>query len=268
MRPKEPRSTIPSREDEAIVIAFRKHTLLALDDGLYALQATLPHLTRSSLHRCLQRHGISRLSEVEGDKPKRKTFNVYPIGFVHIYITDVRTEEGKPHLFDAIDRTSKFAYAELHAKAKRMIATAFLKALIRAVPYAIYTVLTDNGIQFCDLPRHRSGPSAQWRTHAFDLLCQAHDIEHRLPKPNRPWMNGQVERMNRTLKEATVSRYLYEILGQLKRHLANYLLAYNFAKRLKMLRGLTPLQYVCKIWTHSPERFRLDPTHHTPGLNT
>ena len=72
--PKEPRSTTLSAEDEAIVVAFRRHTLLPLDDCLYALQATIPHLTRSSLHRCLQRHGISRLPEVEGDKPDRRKF--------------------------------------------------------------------------------------------------------------------------------------------------------------------------------------------------
>src|SRR5215217_9431092 len=59
--PKEPRSTVLSIEEEAIIVAFRRHTLLPLDDCLYALQATLPHLTRSSLHRCLQRHGLSRL---------------------------------------------------------------------------------------------------------------------------------------------------------------------------------------------------------------
>ncbi len=67
--PKEPRSTVLSLEDEAVVVAFRRHTLLPLDACLYALQATIPHLTRSSLHRCLQRHGISRLPEVDGDKP-------------------------------------------------------------------------------------------------------------------------------------------------------------------------------------------------------
>ena len=59
--PKEPRSTVLSLEDEAVVVAFRKHTLLPLDDCLYTLQATIPHLTRSSLHRCLQRHRIGRL---------------------------------------------------------------------------------------------------------------------------------------------------------------------------------------------------------------
>ena len=65
--PKQPSSTVLSIEEEAIVVAFRRHTLLPLDDCLYALQATIPHLTRSSLHRCLKRHGISRLSQVEDE---------------------------------------------------------------------------------------------------------------------------------------------------------------------------------------------------------
>jgi IS5 family transposase len=59
-----------------MVVAFRRHTLLPLDDCLYALQPSIPKLTRSALHRCLQRHGTSRLPDMEGDKPKRqKRFN-------------------------------------------------------------------------------------------------------------------------------------------------------------------------------------------------
>src|SRR5260370_22433530 len=70
--PTVPKSTVLSIEQEAIIVAFRKHTLLPLDDCLYALQATIPQLTRFSLHRCLERHGISRLPEVEGDKPQEE----------------------------------------------------------------------------------------------------------------------------------------------------------------------------------------------------
>jgi hypothetical protein len=80
----------------------RGHTLLPLDDCLYALQPTLPHLTRSSLHRFLQRHGISRLPDTNGDKPQPSKFKRYPIGFFHIDIAEVRTEQGKLHLFVAI----------------------------------------------------------------------------------------------------------------------------------------------------------------------
>ena len=144
--PKEPHSTVLSPEEEAIIVAFRKHTLLPLDDCLYALQPTIPHLSRSSLHRCLQRHGISRLPEIEDDKPAKKKFKSYPIGYFHIDIAEVHTAEGKLRLFVAIDRTSKFTYAELHEKAGKTAAAQFLRNLIAAEPYAIHTVLTDNGI--------------------------------------------------------------------------------------------------------------------------
>jgi Integrase core domain len=195
MGPKQPRSTVLSQEEEAMIIAFRRHTLLPLDDCLYALQATIPHLTRSALHRCLQRHGINRLPDIDGDKPAKKKFKPYPIGYFHIDIAEVRTEEGKLRLFVAIDRTSKFAYAELHAEAHKTIAAQFLRNLIAAVPYKIHTVLTDNGIQFTN--RKHDQYAFQ---HIFARVCQECGIDHRLTKTNHPWTNGQVERMNRTLK--------------------------------------------------------------------
>src|SRR5438128_1486285 len=144
MGPKEPRSSVLSVEDEAVIVAFRRHTLLPLDDCLYALQPTLPHLTRSSLHRCLQRHGISRLPDVEGPKPAKKKFKAYPIGFFHIDIAEVQSAEGKRYMFVAIDRTSKFAFVRLVEKATMMTARAFLEAIVAAVPYKIAIVLTDN----------------------------------------------------------------------------------------------------------------------------
>ncbi len=144
-----------STEDEAVVVAFRRHTLLPLDDCLNALQPTLPHLTRSSLHRCLQRHGSSRLPDTGADKPNRSKFKRYPIGYFHIDIAEVRTGQGKLHLFGAIDRTSKIVFAELN-------------------------------------------------------------IKHRLTKPRHPWTDGQVERLKRIIKDATLKRFYYESHQQLR----------------------------------------------------
>ncbi len=266
--PREPISTVLSIEEEAIIVAFRRHTLLPLDDCLYALQATIPHLTRSSLHRCLQRHGISRLPEVEGDKEPKRRFKSYPIGFFHIDIAEVQTAEGKLYLYVAIDRTSKFAFVQVVTKTGRTSASAFLVALIEAVPYRIHTVLTDNGIQFTFPPRYADGPTARYITHMFDMRCRENGIEHRLTKVKHPWTNGQVERMNRTIKEATVKRFHYDDHRQFEAHLADFVAAYNFGRRLKTLRGLTPYEFICKCWTSEPERFTIDPIHQMPGLNT
>ena len=263
MGPKEPRSTTLTPEEEAIVVAFRRHTLLPLDDCLYGLQPTIPHLTRSSLHRCLQRHGISRLPEIEGDKPEKKRFKQYPIGYFHIDIAQVSTEEGKLYLFVAIDRTSKFAFVRLVESAGKMEAAQFLRDLILSVPYCIHIVLTDNGIQFTNRKKDTYAFA-----HIFGRVCAENDIEHRLTKVNHPWTNGQVERMNRTIKDATVKRYHYDSHDQLRDHLQLFVDAYNHARRLKTLRGLTPYEFICQIWTKEPERFRLNPSHHIPGPYT
>ena len=208
-----------SVEEEAVVVAFRKHTLLPLDDCLYALQPTIPHLTRSSLHRCLKRHGISRLPQVEGEASPKRKFKAYPIGYFHIDIAEVRTAQGKLYLLVAIDRTSKFAFVELHEKVTRKTAADFLRRLIAAVPYKVHTVLTDNGTHFTDPAGETWSPAEikemiasrrLFHAHAFEYACALNDVDHRLTKPKHPWTNGQVERMNRTLKDATVKRYFYE----------------------------------------------------------
>src|SRR3954464_14047111 len=142
---KAPRSTVLTLEEEAVIVAFRKHTLLPLDDCLYALQPSIPHLTRSSLHRCLQRHGISQLPQVEGEASVKRKFKAYPIGYFHIDIAEVRTAQGRLYLLVAIERTSKSVCVKCHEKVARRTAADFLRHFIAAVPYKVHTVLTDNG---------------------------------------------------------------------------------------------------------------------------
>lgn len=185
----------------------------------------------------------------------------YPIGFFHIDIAEVATAEGKHALFVAMDRTSKLVFVRLYSRATRAHAVDFLKQRIQAVPYRIHTILTDNGIQFTNLPHQtRAFP------HLFDRTCAAHGIQHRLTKPNHPWTNGQVERMNRTLKEATVHRYWYANAQQMEDHLQTFLAAYTYAKRLKTLKGLTPFEFICSQWQDHPDLFTADPSHLTLGL--
>ncbi len=126
------------------------------------------------------------------------------------------------------------------------------------------------GIPFAKQPPNRN--TIHSRPVRFDMICEANDIEHRLTKPNHPSTNGQVEPMNRTIKNATVKRYHHDSHARRRTHLADVLAdvleAYNFAPRLKTLSGLTPYQYICKIWTSEPERSILNPIHQRPGLNS
>jgi transposase InsO family protein len=107
-----------------------------------------------------------------------------------------------------------------------------------------------------------------WRGHPYDRACRLHEIEHRLTQPNHPWTNGQVERMIRTIKEVTVQCYHYDNHDQFRQHLDDFVAAYNFGRRLKTLKGLTPYEFICGRWTLEHKRFRLNLIHKLPGLNT
>ena len=69
-------------------------------------------------------------------------------------------------------------------------------------------------------------------------------------------------------RAATVRRFYYDSHDALRGHLNDFITAYNFARRLKTLKGLTPYEFICKCWTKEPDRFNLDPIHQMPGLNT
>ncbi|MXQ14848.1 transposase [Microvirga makkahensis] len=86
-----------------------------------------------------------------------------------------------------------------------------------------------------------------------------------MTRPRHPWTNDQVERMNRTIKDATVGCYYYDCHDQLRQHLADFVSAYNFARRLKTLKGLAPYEFICKTWLKDPKRFGFDTVHQTPG---
>lgn len=120
MGPSTPHSTVLSLEEEAMVVEFRRRTLLPLDDVLGCLRDTILKLTRSSLHRCLERRGISHLPE-NPDKPsERGRFAETAIGYVHVDISELRLAEGKLNMVLAIDRVSKFTYVEFRDDAGKM----------------------------------------------------------------------------------------------------------------------------------------------------
>ena len=268
MGPRDPKSTVLTSVEEATIVEFRRRTLLPLDDVLGCLKDSIPRLTRSSLHRCLVRHGISRLPESEEKTSKRGRFADTTIGYVHIDICELRLAEGKLNMFLAIDRVSKFAYVEFHGNTGKMNGAAFLRNVVEVFPYKIHTVLTDNGMAFADLPKNREGPTAKWFGHIFDRVCGENGIEHKLTKPYHPWTNGQAERMNRTIKEATVKVFHYPGLASLKAHVLAFVAAYNFAKHLKALRWQTPFEAICKAWTKDPTDFKINPRHLIPGPNS
>ena len=202
-------------------------------------------------------------------KTARGRFAETTIGYVHIDSCELRHADGKIHMFLAIDRVSKFTFVEFYDKAGKMNAASFLEHALEAFPYKIHTVLTDNGVAFADLPKNRCGPNSLYvGLHIFGRMCKENGITHKLTKPYHPWTNGQAERMNRTIKDATLKVFHYPDLASLKAHVLAFVRAYNFAKYLKALRWKTPFEAIKHAWTTDPSKFRINPRHLIPGPNT
>ncbi len=271
MGPSRPRSSVLTEAEEAIVVEFRRRTLLPLDDVLGCLREAIPKLSRSALHRCLQRHGISRLPRGGEEDSRRKRFAETRIGYVHIDVCELRLAQGKLFMFLAIDRVTKFVHVAFVEADTKLNGAALLREVVAAFPYRIHTVLTDNGMAFADLPKNRGRHpeiEALFGGHIFDRVCREHGIEHKLTKPYHPWTNGQAERMNRTVKDATIKAFHYPDLEALQAHVLAFVRAYNFAKHLKALRWRTPFQAVCDAWAKDPAPFKIDPRHLIPGPHT
>jgi transposase InsO family protein len=260
--------TVLSKEEEQAICVFRKSSNLSLDDCFIALKDSIPKLTRSNLHRCLKRNNLSVLPKLEEEgSVEKKKFKDYQIGYFHIDITEIILEKNnKFYLFVAIDRISKFAIVRLYKNQTMANSAKFLKIVIDNCPYKIHTILTDNGAQFTyRLLLKALRPK---RLHDFDLLCRNSDIKHKLTKFKHPWTNGQVERFNKTIKDATVKIYHYDNFIQLEKHLQEFIFAYNIAKKLKTLKFKTPFDFLIERYKIIPKVFYKNPLHYSRGLNS
>lgn len=264
--PKHRKSAL-SELEQLLVCEVRKTLLLSLDDLFITLKPIIPALSRSNLHRCLQYYGLSQLPKLDPKTREKKPFKSYPIGYLHLDITEFRLKTGKYYLFVAIDRKTKYVYAELYEKMTTNNAVLFLQNLQAHCCFKITHILTDNGAQFTyNLLASHLKPKN--KTHPFEALCRELGIEHRTTQFRHPWTNGQVEITNKMLKEATIKKYHYENIESLKAHLQTFLLYYNFQKPLKSLKYKNPWQIIEECYNLNPEYFLYKPSCKIVGLNT
>jgi hypothetical protein len=162
------RSSLSLLEEE-IVCQARLKTLLPLDDLYIMLKKQIPHLTRSNLHRCLQRNKVSRLGDIlpGREEVEKKQFKDYPVGYLHMDTAEVHTERQEHYLFVAMDRTSKYAHVEAYDNKRIETSRVFLQNVIAQYPYKIHKILTSNGIGFTYelLPKEKRPKD---KLHAFE----------------------------------------------------------------------------------------------------
>jgi transposase InsO family protein len=203
-RPKRINSSLSPLEEE-LVCELRNRLDLPLDDIAEVMRRCVnPKLSRSAVHRCLQRHGIS--SRPTPAKPIRGRFEDAPVGFIHIDLKHLPAlEKRKSYAFVAIDRATRYVYLEIHPRRDAATAAAFLQRFLAHFPAKVPTILTDNGSEFTDRfavdmkDKPHDKPSGR---HPFDRVCAKAGIKHKLTKPFKPQTNGMVERFNRRIAEA------------------------------------------------------------------
>jgi len=243
--------------DQAVIVEARRQTLLPLDDLYDLLLPLIPALTRSNLHRCLQRHNVSRLADLlpPEEQGRTKSFKDYAPGYLHIDTAQINLGKDKWYLFVAIDRATRFVYVELHDNKRMETAAAFLKQTLAQYPFKVNKILTDNGIEFSYNLLVEAKKPQDGRVHPFVKVCEDHHIEHRSTLVKHPWTNGMVEAMNKKLKANTVKRFHYDNVEALKAHLYAYVLNY------------TPFESILTFYQKMPDIFIINPDRLIVGLN-
>lgn len=190
--------------EEALIVELRCTLDLPLDDIVEVMQRCVnAQLSRSAIHRCLKRHGIS--SRKTMPRQKSQAFETTPCGFIHLDIKYLSTLGGKrAYAFVAIDRATRYVYVEILYERSGATASAFFERFLAHFPHPVHTVLTDNGGEWTDrfaVDKKGKPPGKPSGEHPLDRFCVQRGIAHRLIKPFRPQTNGMVERFNRRLSE-------------------------------------------------------------------
>ena len=260
-------NSVLTKDEELVIKTSREKTWLPLDDLYDLLKPQIKKLSRSNLHRCLVYYGISRMPEELNPKRKIGKFKVYEIGYLHIDITDFWLQGKKYSLFVAIDRISKLCIAQVYNNKTMESALDFLEYVYQFYPYKIHRILTDNGLQFTyrSLPENKR---PKGKRHPFTQKCLDQGTKHKLTKFFSPQTNGQVERMNQTLKDATIKMFQYDSIDQFNVNLQDFLTFYNRSKKLSALKRLSPFDFLKNKARIQPKLFHKNLDHLCSGLNT
>jgi hypothetical protein len=182
MGPKNPRSSLLTLDDEAIILAYRWRTRLALDDAHFRLKRLMPKLSRSMLYRCLKRRGISRIGSTKTCPPLTTAALRGPYLF-EISVSEVAFRDPDDSMgvlysvFLAVEEITKDVYAEVSAATPEK-AAAFLVNLVAQSPEKIIAVSTEMHSAFTDWRAGFDEDMASVGPHPFAVACRTLGIVH------------------------------------------------------------------------------------------
>jgi transposase-like protein len=246
--------------EREIIRVVRQLTWIELDDLVDTVLPTIPKANRSNVYRTLVAFDINRVPEEK--KEQAKKFKEYEPGYLHIDVTYLPKLDGiKYYLFVAIDRATRLMYFKVYENKTGSNAVDFLDECKSYFPFYISHVLTDNGAEFTD--KFTCGKNKASGNHAFDKECADDKIDHRLTAPFTPKTNGMVERVNGTIKDATIKVLICTNETELKADLNKFLVYYNLNRRhsslKRELKVRTPFEALQCWYRIKPEIFKKSP---------
>jgi transposase InsO family protein len=204
----------------------------------------------STFHRVLQRHGVSRLSDLDrkGGRVIRRIETTHPGELVHIDVkkqaripkgggwrvngvghkntAKSRPRIGYAYIHSAIDAYSRLAYSEIHANEQATTAIGFwrrAREFFASYGITVERVLSDNG--------------GCYRAKDFTAELVSAGIKQRFTKPYRPQTNGKIERFNRTLQNEWAYARPYRSEAARTRALDTWLHLYNHHRHHTAIKG-------------------------------
>jgi len=248
-----------SEIDEYLIVSVRKSTFMSLDDIVDLFQEIDSKFNRSNIYRIIKKHHLNKIPEEK--KNEAKKFKEYEPGFIHMDVTYLPKIDGeKKYLFVAIDRCTRTLFYKIYSEKTGKNTEDFVKHCHDFFPFEISHILTDNGLEFTNrLIKSKKGELCK-KPSLLDQYCEKNEIKHRLTKPGTPKTNGMVERVNNTVKTATVKNNLYESYEKLEKDFEKYLIFYNFKRRhsglVKELKVRTPFEAIQFWYKLKPEIFK------------
>ena len=248
--------------ERSLAISLRTCTWVSLDEVWESLLEINENISRSSIYRCFVKEKINQIPAEKQEKAKQ--FKEYEPGYLHIDVTYLpKFEAQSNYLFVAIDRCTRAMIYQVYAEKTAQNTEDFMSVCLDFFPFEISHILTDNGLEFTNrLIKSKKGELCQ-KPSKMDMKCAEHQIEHRLTAPATPKTNGMVERVNGTIKNATILKTQYLSSNEMKTDLTKFLIYYNLYRRhgslRKELKVKTPWEAMEKWYQLKPKIFKKTP---------
>lgn len=129
----------------------------------------------------------------------------------------------KLYQYTAIDEYSRIRYLQIYEEKSTYTSYMFLQEVVKRFPFRIYTVRTDNGVEFT---KRLISNKVNNKT-IFEYGLEKFKIRHDLIKPYTPKHNGKVERSHRKDNERFYATHCFYSLEDANKQLKVYLNEYN-----------------------------------------